>query len=186
MALSFEPLTQETWNDFETFLGAYEGCKGCWCMHWRMSFADWKKQQGEGNRRAMQACVDSGEVPGILAYEDGYPVAWCGCGPREWYPRLNKSPVTKPVDERQVLTVNCFFVDRSARGKNIQLALLHEVSRFAKRQGYEVVEGYPVEPQGRRLDASTSLVGLARAFEEAGFSEVARRKANRPVMRKDI
>lgn len=186
MALSFKPLTKATWRDFDALLGAYDGCKGCWCMHWRLSFADWKQQQGEGNRRAMQAYVDSGDVPGILAYEEGRPVAWCGCGPREWYLRLNKSPVTKPVDDQQVLSVNCFFVDRSARRNNIQLALLDEVSRFAKKQGYKVIEGYPVEPGGRRLDSSTSLVGFAKAFEDAGFREVACRKKDRPVMRKDV
>ncbi|MGQ4877242.1 hypothetical protein ACOJCM_01545 [Billgrantia sp. LNSP4103-1] len=82
--------------------------------------------------------------------------------------------------------MNCFFVDRQARGKNIQLELLREVMRFAKQQGYKVVEGYPVEPGERRLDSSTSLVGLAKAFEEAGFHEVARRKKDRPIMRKEI
>ncbi|MFQ3787125.1 N-acetyltransferase family protein [Halomonas sp. A29] len=186
MVLSFKPLTTATWHDFEALLGAYEGCKGCWCMHWRLSFPDWKKQQGEGNRRAMKACVDAGDVPGILAYAEGRPVAWCGCGPREWYPRLNKSQVAKPVDDQEVLSVNCFFVDRRARGNNIQLELLREVLRFAKQQGYKVVEGYPVEPGERRLDSSTSLVGFAKAFEEAGFHEVARRKKDRPIMRKEI
>jgi GNAT superfamily N-acetyltransferase len=186
MKLTFKLLTKETWQDFEALLGPYNGCKGCWCMNWRLSFSDWKKQQGEGNRQAMKSFVDRGDVPGMLAFESGRPVAWCAFGPRKWYPRLNKSSVTKPIDDEDVVAITCFFVERPARKKGIPLVLLQQVCQFAKEQGAKIIEGYPVEPGERKVDATTALVGIASTFEKARFKEVARRKSDRPIMRRYV
>lgn len=46
------------------------------------------------------------------------------------------------------------------------------------------VEAYPVEPpKGRRAGPDTAMTGIADAFTAAGFTEVARPKHDRPVMR---
>jgi hypothetical protein len=47
---------------------------------------------GKANKRAMKAIVDSGTVPGLIAYRDKRPVGWISVGPREDYRRLERSP----------------------------------------------------------------------------------------------
>jgi hypothetical protein len=66
-------------------------------------------------RQAMRLLVDRGTVPGLMGYEDGIPVAWVSVGPREDFGKLRRSPVMKPLDDRPVWSIVCFFVDRKAR-----------------------------------------------------------------------
>ena len=88
--LDFHPVTPERWSDFETLFGERGACGGCWCMWWRLKRSEFEKQKGEGNKRAMKKIITSGEVPGVLAYKDGQPVAWCSVGPREVFSALGK------------------------------------------------------------------------------------------------
>ncbi len=64
--MEFKPLTPNNWDDFEDLMGPRGAYGGCWCMWWRLTRKVFEQQQGEGNRRAMQAIVASGRVPGIL------------------------------------------------------------------------------------------------------------------------
>jgi hypothetical protein len=49
--------------------------------------------------------------------------------------------------------------------------------------GATIVEGYPVEPKTADMPAPFAWTGTASAFRKAGFTEVARRSATRPIMR---
>ena len=98
----FHPLTPERWADFEKLFGKCGAGGCCWCMWWRLPKREFDAQKGEGNRRAMKAIVDSGLVPGILAYHEGQPVGWCSVAPREEFPRLERSRILKPVDNQPV------------------------------------------------------------------------------------
>ena len=53
-ALTVRGLSEATWNDFEDVLGKNGGARGCWCMHWRLSIAEWMAGKGDGNMRAMR------------------------------------------------------------------------------------------------------------------------------------
>ena len=89
--LKFRPLTPETWRDFEKLFGKSGACGGCWCMWWRQTRREFDERHGEKNRRAMKHLVDSGEVPGVLAYADREVVGWCSVAPRESFSSLNRS-----------------------------------------------------------------------------------------------
>ncbi len=69
--MKFVPLTKDRWSDFETLFGERGACGGCWCMLWRLTRKEFESQKGEGNRQAMQAIVDSGEIPGDPGYFPG-------------------------------------------------------------------------------------------------------------------
>jgi hypothetical protein len=69
--LAFRPLTSVNWPDLERLFGKRGACGGCWCMYWRLTQSQFRKQKGEGNRRALRSIVATGEVPGLLAYADG-------------------------------------------------------------------------------------------------------------------
>ena len=52
-ALDVRELCATTWGDFERVLGSNGGARGCWCMHWRLSIADWTEGKGEGNKTCL-------------------------------------------------------------------------------------------------------------------------------------
>jgi len=179
----FRPLTPATWDDFTTLFGERGACGGCWCMWWRLTRPEFERNKGEGNRAAMQAIVESGEVPGILAYHQAEPVGWCAVAPRERFARLARSRILQPVDDRPVWSVVCFFIRKDFRRRGLSLALLRAALDHVRRSRGDVVEGYPVEPKDGRLPDAFVWPGLAATFRAAGFTEVARRSPTRPVMR---
>jgi len=181
--LAFYPLTGDRWADFEHLFGERGACGGCWCMWWRLKRSEFEQQKGEGNRKAMKAIVDSGEVPGILAYAGNVPVAWCSVAPRASFPVLNRSRVLKKIDESPVWAIVCFFVEKNYRNKGISVQLLRAAIEYVKERGGTVLEGYPVEPKKDKMPAAFAWTGLASAFKKAGFLEVARRSETRPMMR---
>jgi GNAT superfamily N-acetyltransferase len=152
-------------------------------MTWRLPPAEFKANRGAGNRAAMRALADGGREPGVLFYEDGRAVAWCAVAPREEYVRLAASKVWAPVDEEKVWSVSCFFVDKKARGKGLTVAVLEAAVEFARSKGATIVEGYPQELQNK-LPPAFVWTGVMPTFVHAGFDEVARRSATKPLMRR--
>ena len=182
----FAPLTVERWDDFEQLFGANGACGGCWCMFWRLKASEFERAKGEGNRRAMRAIVDSGEVAGLLAYDRDAPVGWVAVSPRNTFGRLGRSRILKPVDEQPVWSVVCFFISKAYRRRGLSVALLEAVCEWVQEQGGKLVEGYPVEPRKDPLPPVFAYTGLAAAFSRAGFEECARRSETRPIMRRVV
>jgi GNAT superfamily N-acetyltransferase len=183
--LEFQPLTPNRWGDLELLFGERGACGGCWCMYWRLTRAQYNLDKGEKNKRAMKAIVESGETPGILAYEKGEPVAWCSVAPRSSFSVLDRSRILKPVDDRPVWSVACLFVDKKHRRQGLSVKLLKAAIDFVGKRGGRIIEGYPVEPKKDQPDAFV-WTGLASAFIKAGFKEVERRSESRPIMRYEI
>jgi GNAT superfamily N-acetyltransferase len=140
---------------------------------------------GERNRRALRSLVNKGTVPGLIGYEDGSPVGWISLGPREEYGKLARSPVMKPVDDKPVWSIVCFFVDPRVRGKGAAEALLKGAIDYARSQGARLLEAYPVD-KGERSHPDFMFFGAKSMYDRAGFKEVARRKETRPVMRRSL
>jgi GNAT superfamily N-acetyltransferase len=184
--LRFEPLTPANWEAFETLFGERGACGGCWCMLWRLPRREFDAQKGEGNRKAMRALVKQGIEPGILAFDRDQAVGWCALAPREDYPALARSRVMKPIDDQLVWSVACLFIDRVWRGRGVASALLEAAADFARERGARILEGYPVDPAGRKLAAAFAWTGIPAAFERAGFTEVARGSPTRPIMRRNL
>lgn len=152
-------------------------------MWWRLKRAEFSKNGNKGNKRAMKRLIDSGEIPGILAYADGEPVAWCSVGPRETYPPLQRSPTLKQVDEQPVWSIVCFYIAKPYRGQGMMTRLLLAAVDYAKKNGAKVVEGYPQEFGQKTLHGYAGFMGLVSTFRRAGFKEVLRRTKYQPVMR---
>ncbi len=109
-------------------------------------------------------------------------MGWAALAPRPEYPRLDRSPVTKRVDDEPVWSVTCFVVRKGHRGKGVASALLAGAAERARALGATVLEGYPVAP-GDELDPADAWHGLESMFVAAGFTEVARHKPRRPIYR---
>ncbi len=180
---TLHPLTPENWSDFEKLFGPRGACGGCWCMYWRLTRSQYEDQHGIYNRRSLKALVESGSIPGILAYEDGEPVGWCSIAPRDEFPTLSRSRILKPVDDQPVWSVVCFFVARKQRRRGLTVQLLKAAIEYTRSKGAKVIEGYPVEPKTGKSPDVFVYTGISSAFKQAGFVEVLRRSETRPIMR---
>ena len=181
--LEFHPVTPERWPDFESLFGEKGACGGCWCMLWRLTRTEFKRQKGEANRQAMKTIVESGEIPGLLAYSEKHPVAWCSVAPRQRFPALERSRVLKKIDDQPVWSISCFFIHKDFRKKGLSVLILEAAVDYVKNQGAKIVEGYPVEPKKDKTADVFAWTGLASSFVKAGFVECARRSETRPIMR---
>lgn len=182
VSLAFQPLTPKRWHDLETLFGKQGACGGCWCMWWRLTRSQFNKQKGLGNKKALKNIVDSGEIPGIIAYASGQRAAWCSVGPRESYPTLERSRVLKRVDDESVWSVVCFFIARPFRSRGFMVPLLKGAVEYAEKHGARIIEGYPIDPK-KKMPSFVLYTGLASAFQKSGFVEVLRRSETRPIMR---
>lgn len=181
--LEFHPLTPERWADLEKLFGQHGASGGCWCMWWRLTRSEFMRQRGEKNKKALKSIVDSGKVLGILAYTGGQPIGWCAVAPRETFPKLDRSRLLRRVDDKPVWSVVCFFIDKVFRRKGVSVKLLKASVDYVRKQGGEIVEGYPVEPKKGWTPDPFAYNGLASAFRKIGFVEVTRRSETRPIMR---
>jgi GNAT superfamily N-acetyltransferase len=153
-------------------------------MYWRLGDTQFKIQQGERNRKSMKRLVDQGEMPGILAYLGPRPIGWCAVAPRENYVRLQRSRVLKQIDEQPVWSIVCLLVDKEFRRRGVSVALLNAAADYVRLRGGRIVEGYPVEPRTNHMPDAFAWTGVASAYRRAGFMELARRSATRPIMRR--
>jgi GNAT superfamily N-acetyltransferase len=186
-ALTARELSEATWDDFEDILGKNGGSSGCWCMHWRQSTTEFMESKGDGNRRAMRKLADQRPAPGVVIYRVKTPVAWCSLGPRDSFPRLERSNLLASIDDKPVCTITCVFVHRKHRGSGLLPGILDAVCEYAADNGYTIAEGYLVEPRdGRRAGSDTAMTGIASSFHDARFEEVARPRSDRPIMRRSL
>jgi GNAT superfamily N-acetyltransferase len=184
-SIEFHSLTPDRWDDLVALFGERGACGGCWCMYWRQTSAQYTERKGAANRRAMQKLVKADETPGLLAYIEGRPVAWCAVAPREVYVRLENSRILQPVDDGPVWSISCFFIAKQQRRTGLSVKLLKAAIDFVRERGGRIVEGYPVEAEKKQADAFV-WTGLASSFRKAGFKEVARRSETRPIMRYEV
>jgi GNAT superfamily N-acetyltransferase len=183
MAFEALPVTKERWSDLVEMFDR-PVVRTCFCMYYRKT-GESGTGAGAKNRAAMQRLVDGGTVPGLIGYEDGVPVAWVSLGPREDYAKLQRSPIMKPVDERPVWSIVCFFVDEDARGRGLSARMLRAAVDHARANGARLLEAYPVD-RDERSHPDSMFFGAKTMYDRAGFREVARRKPTRPVVRRGL
>lgn len=180
------PLTPSHWDDLERLFGPERGAvAGCWCMWFRLPRPEWKAAGRDGRKRAFREIFEDGPPPGLLGYVAGEPVAWVAVAPRGDQPVIERSRVTRPVDERPAVAITCFYLAPRWRRKGLMRPLIQAAVDWARDLGAELVEAYPLDPPpGERK--SGGFVGLAGPFRELGFREVARRSPTRPILRLEL
>ena len=177
--LQFHPVTRERLADLARFSEQQGKFRYCSCMRWRMRSTEFQRSTREGRVAALEGLVRQGAPVGILAYSDGDPVGWCSIAPRQTYRALERYRALPRLDDAQVWSVVCFFVERHVRRQGITLGLLRAAVDYARSHGAKVIEGYPVEP-GPRL---YTYMGSPSTFRRAGFRDVTPAGQARQVMR---
>jgi len=181
--LIFKPVTMGEWPDLQKLFGPNGADGGCWCMWWRIKRSEFDRNHGEQNRRAMEAIIHSGDVPGLLAYLETEPIGWCSVAPREAFPVLDRSPVLKRVDDQPVWSIVCFYIARKYRRSGLEGLLIEAAVDYARSRGAKIVEAYPVDPATGQFDSGSAFTGTIGTFRRLGFEEVARRSKRRAVLR---
>ena len=156
------------WEDFASFMvPRTPGGSGCVCMVYRNSSLDM-----HGRIAQMRALCQSEPGPGVLAYVDGQVAGWCSVAPKSTYRALVNSRTIPHVQDEAAWSVVCFVVRPGFRRRGLMHDLLDGAVEHARAMGATVVEGYPVDPDGGRIDQTSGYVGTVALFEAHGFERV--------------
>lgn len=151
----------------------------CWCQVFRVPRDDWDARPVARNRADLEALVGGPHAPGLLAYLDDAPVAWCGVAPVAELVRTTTAEsflAARPAGEDLTgrWAVTCFVVRPEARGRGLLPLLLTTAVDHARAEGATSIEGYPLDPQRAEEVGPTELfAGTVRHFQDAGFTAVA-------------
>jgi GNAT superfamily N-acetyltransferase len=152
-------------------------------MYWRIKRIDCQREFGEGNKLAFKKIVETGQVPGFLAYLKDQPIGWCSIAPREQFMVLDRSPTLKRVDDQPVWSIVCFFISKPYRLRGLSSILIQTAIEYAGAHGAKIVESYPLRTEITKFLPYERFMGIESTFERAGFQVVARRSDRRSVMR---
>jgi GNAT superfamily N-acetyltransferase len=173
MATEFQPVTRERWPDLDRLFSDSAGedlgnPSRCWCMEWRLAQRDdWESGAGELNRERLRSHIESGFVPGLIAYVDEVPAAWISVSPRT--DLIGMRGQLKHPDATDIWSVICFYVAEAYRGQGLMRALLEAATRHASMNGARIIEGYPFVKEM----AGDGAGGTLETFEQAGFRRMA-------------
>ena len=117
----------------------------------------------------MRGLCESEPGPGVLAFVDGEVAGWCSIAPKATYRALVNSRTIPHVDDADAWSAVCFVVRTGYRRRGLMHELLAGAVEHARASGAIVIEGYPVEPEGGRVDQTSAYVGTVRLFEAHGF-----------------
>jgi hypothetical protein len=134
----------------------------------------------------MQKVIESGTVPGLLAYRDEKPVGWVSVGPRQDFLALENSRTLKRIDDQPVWSIVCFLAAKLERGSGILTEFIRGAVRYAAYNGARIVEAYPLIPDESRDPAMSSYMGILSTFTKLGFIEMTRPSKTRAVVRFNI
>jgi GNAT superfamily N-acetyltransferase len=156
------------WDDFASFMVPRKpGGGGCICVVYRNSSLDMP-----GRIAHMRGLCEGEPGPGVLAYVDGEVAGWCSVAPKSTHRALVNSRTIPHVDDADAWSVVCFVVRPGFRRRGLMHDLLDGAVEHASAMGATVLEGYPVDPAGGRVDQTSGYVGTVGLFEAHGFKRV--------------
>ena len=177
MDLEFHPVTKERWSDFEKLFESKGSPHNCWCTAWRNVEKKGNKPDKKEKKTAIKTSISKDIPIGIIAYLNIEPVGWCSIAPRETYRSLGGDETLN-----NVWSLVCFFIKRKFRNNGINKLLLTEAIKYAKENGAEYIEAYPVEPDS----PSYRFMGFKHTFEKANFNFIKKVGSRRNVMLLEI
>ena len=170
MPIEVRPATD--FDDVATMVGPKRpDANVCWCLSYRIPSKENTALEGPARGERVAGLMASGPI-GVLAYDGDEVVGWAAVAPRA-ETTFARSRTIPHVDDRDVWSVWCIRVRPGHRGKGVSHPLLAGAVAFARSHGAPVIEGYPVDNRGAKVDATMAYVGTRAVFEKAGFRKVA-------------
>lgn len=177
--------------DVATMLGPKNPTSSvCFCLSHRIPAKLNRSLVGPERGEFVRELCSRDVAPGILAYDGDTVVGWAAVAPRSELPFARSTKIPH-VDDQPAWSIWCVRVRPGHRGRGIARHLVPGAVDYAKAQGAPVVEGYPVDNRGEKVDLTMAYVGTRALFEAAGFTMAAPTDATsagfpRVVMRRDL
>ena len=191
-------MSRDLWPALEALFREGGDPRWCWCQYWRLRSKDFGSAKVPELRARLHEQPERGDPPpGLVAFEgdgtEARAVGWVSLGPRTAFERIVRSKVIPAIDDRPVWSIVCFAVSATARGQGVARALLEGAVAFARDQGAEALEAYPVRTEaGEGIHPDAAFTGTLPMFERAGFRVVAERASDpsasrtRVVVRREL
>lgn len=144
----------------------------CWCLSYRIPSAQNLALRGTERGELVRQLVAQDPPPGVVAYDGGEPVGWAAVHPRA-DTSFARSRKIRHVDDQEAWSVWCLRVRPGHRGMGISHHLLTGAVDMARSYRAPVIEGYPVDNGGSKVDLTMAYVGTRKLFEDAGFTKAA-------------
>ncbi|WP_210650556.1 GNAT family N-acetyltransferase [Nocardioides sp. SYSU D00065] len=171
------PATHARFDDVRTMVGPKNPAANvCWCLSHRIPATQNRSLAGAARAAYVEALTRRPTKPGVLAYDGDEVVGWAAVAPRAELPFARSTKIPH-VDDQPAWSVWCIRVRPGHRGRGISHVLLEGAVAYAASRGAPVVEGYPVDNRGERVDLTMAYVGTRALFEAAGFELAARTTA---------
>lgn len=173
MITKVRPATLARFDDVATMIGPKNpGSSVCWCLSHRVDAKTNQSLVGPARGEFVRGLCRKKLAPGVLVYEDDEVAGWAAVAPRAQLP-FERSTKLPHVDDLPVWSIWCIRVRPGHRGHGLSHVLLGGAVAYARAKGAPVVEGYPVDNKGAKVDLTMAYVGTRRLFESAGFTKVA-------------
>jgi GNAT superfamily N-acetyltransferase len=171
--ITIKPVDKSNWKDFEALFESKSAPKYCWCMAWRMNSAELKENKSTARKKFIRKRVWEETPIGLLAYSGQESIGWCSIAPRDTYQRLGGDEQIE-----KVWSIVCFFIKKEFRDRGLIYLLIENAKKYAKKNGAQYLEAYPVEPDS----PSYRFMGFIQTFEKSGFEFVKKAGTRRHVM----
>ncbi|MDE9367920.1 GNAT family N-acetyltransferase [Luteipulveratus sp. YIM 133132] len=171
MAIEVRPATRFT--DVAAVLGPKRpDANVCWCLSYRIPARENRALVGTARGEYVKGLCRRKPAPGVLAYDGDEVAGWAAVAPRSetTFATSRKIP---HVDDQAVWSVWCVRVRPGHRKQGISHHLVAGAVAFARDHGAPVLEAYPVDNGGERVDPTMAYVGTRALFEAAGFEVAA-------------
>ncbi len=144
----------------------------CWCLSYRIPSKLNNELKGPARGKYVAELVRADPPPGVLAFDGDVAVGWAAVTPRAdtAFARHRKIP---HVDDLPVWSLWCIRVRPGHRGRGISHSLIDGAVEFARDRGAPVIEAYPLDNAGAKVDLTMAYPGLRKNFEVAGFEVAA-------------
>jgi GNAT superfamily N-acetyltransferase len=138
---SMRPGLADEWLDFfdNRAFEDHADWKCCYCTSYY--YPKLRGYEGASRLRRDYArwLIASGYMRGYLAFEHGRAIGWCNANLKSVYPRTRKAD----LDERHIMVIACFIVEKDFRGRGVAQKLLDRVIQDSKAEGMRIIEAYP-------------------------------------------
>jgi GNAT superfamily N-acetyltransferase len=171
MAIEVRPATD--FDDVRALVGPKRPESNvCWCLSYRIPSKENLALSGPARGERVRHLVREDPPPGVLAYDGEEPVGWAAVHPRADTTFATNRKIPR-IDDVDAWSLWCIRVRPGHRGKGISHSLVEGAVAFARAHGAPVVEAYPVDNEGRKVDLTMAYVGTRALFERAGFVKAA-------------
>jgi len=148
----------------------------CYCTYYFQPKPEEYKNVHSRKRNYAIWLIQNNIMQGYLVYEDNKVIGWCNTNSKDKIPRL-KTIIEK--EDGSIKSILCFTIEKDYRNKGVATAILKQIVKDAKEEGYKVIEAYPNKSAESEYGNYHGVYGM---YIKNGFIE--ENSANQTIVRK--